>query len=411
MRWKHKSWLRGLGCFMAVLFAATLYCPVVWGETQDAAKKDLPPRAISVSPEYTGVVIPRGDNVDIDLLVTNGGQRDENVELRLTAVPDGWKARIKTYSFGVRGVHIKSDSEKNLTLRAEPGKDVGPGSYTFVIQGQTDDGQLTCTGQVVVTVEEKEGKKRPEGIQVVTSYPVLTGPTDAKFEFSVEVENKLDKEAIFNLAAEVPENWTVNFKPAYEDKFISSLRLKAGQSQTMAVEVTPNPWAEPGGYPIGVKISSPEAEGRVELNVILTGTFKIDAGTATGLLSLSAVKGEPALLSFYVKNTGSAPLNQVKFLSFQPENWKVTFDPESIDTLAPQELKQVEVSIVPAGQALVGDYSVGLRVEAGTPPKADKTIELRVSVTASAAWGWIGIGLIVCVMAGLVFLFARLGRR
>ncbi|MCJ7684894.1 MAG: hypothetical protein MUO68_11445, partial [Desulfobacteraceae bacterium] len=62
-------------------------------------------------------------------------------------------------------------------------------------------------------------------------------------------------------------------------------------------------------------------------------------------------------------------------------------------------------------QALVGDYSVGLRVESGTPPKADKTIEMRVSVTASAAWGWIGIGLIVFVMAGLVFLFTRLGRR
>ncbi|HEJ83177.1 MAG TPA: hypothetical protein ENO25_01290, partial [Desulfobacteraceae bacterium] len=110
-------------------------------------------------------------------------------------------------------------------------------------------------------------------------------------------------------------------------------------------------------------------------------------------------------------NTGSAPLNNVRFISFQPENWKVTFAPEAIDTLAPQELKQVEVSITPAGQALVGDYSVGLRVESGSPPKADKTIEMRVSVTASAAWGWIGVGLIVFVMAGLVFLFTRLGRR
>ena len=74
-------------------------------------------------------------------------------------------------------------------------------------------------------------------------------------------------------------------------------------------------------------------------------------------------------------------------------------------------MKQVEVTITPADQALVGDYSVGLRVESGTPPKADKTIEMRISVTASAAWGWIGIGLIVFVMAGLVFLFSRLGRR
>jgi uncharacterized membrane protein len=408
MRLKPNHSSRVVGCFVAALFVATLFSPLAFGE---APKRDLPPRAISVSPEYTGVVVPEGDDVNIDLIVSNRGQKDENLDLQLTSVPDGWKAWIKTYDFGVTGVHLKSDTQKNLTLRAQPGKGVAPGIYTFVIQGQTEDRQLTSTGRVVITVQEKKEKKRPEGVNIVTSYPVLTGPTDAKFEFSVEVENKSDKEGIFNLAAQAPENWTVNFKPAYEDKFISSLRLKAGQSQTMAVELKPNPWAKPGEYPVGVKISSPEAEGQVALTVILTGTFKLDAGTATGLLSLSAVRGEPALVSFYVKNTGSAPLNNVRFISFQPENWKVSFAPESIDTLAPQELKQVEVSITPAGQALVGDYSVGLRVESGSPPKADKTIEMRVSVTASAAWGWIGIGLIVFVMAGLVFLFARLGRR
>lgn len=408
MRLKCTRWPQVVGCFTAALFVLTLLSLSAYGETP---KKELPPRAVSVSPEYTGVVVPEGDDVNINLVVSNKGRSDENLDLQLSTIPDGWKAWIKTYEFGVKGVHLKSDSEKNLTLRAEPGKDVRPGSYTFVIQGQTADRQLSSTGQVVVTVEEKKEKKRPEGVNIVTSYPVLTGPTDAKFEFSLEVENKSDKEGIFNLAAQAPENWTVNFKPAYEDKFISSLRLKAGQSQTMAVELKPNPSAAPGEYPIAVKISSPEAEGQVALTVILTGTFKLDAGTANGLLSLSAVRGEASLLSFYVKNTGSAPLNNVRFISFQPENWKVTFTPESIDSLAPQELKQVEVSITPAGKALVGDYSVGLRVESGSPAKADKTIEMRVGVTASAAWGWIGIGLIIFVMVGLVILFTRLGRR
>jgi len=408
MRLKSTYWPQVVRCFTAALFVLTLISASAYGEDP---KKDLPPRSISVSPEYTGVVISEGDGVNIDLVVSNKGRNDENLDLQLITIPDKWKAWIKTYDFGVTGVHLKSDSHKNLTLRAEPGKDVSPGSYTFVIQGQTEDRQLASKGQVVITVQEKKEKKRPEGVNIVTSYPVLTGPTDAKFEFSLEVENKSDKEGIFNLAAQAPENWTVNFKPAYEDKFISSLRLKAGQSQTMAVELKPNPSAAPGEYPIAVKISSPEAEGQVALTVILTGTFKLDAGTANGLLSLPAVRGEASLLSFYVKNTGSAPLNNVRFISFQPENWKVTFTPESIDILAPQELKQVEVSITPAGKALVGDYSVGLRVESGSPPKADKTIEMRVGVTASAAWGWIGIGLIIFVMVGLVILFTRLGRR
>ena len=123
------------------------------------------------------------------------------------------------------------------------------------------------------------------------------------------------------------------------------------------------------------------------------------------------LRGEKANLSLYVKNNGSAVLNNVQFLSFQPENWKIEFSPEKINALKPQEFKQVEVSIFPSGQALVGDYSIGLSIKAGDPPKADKNIELRVTVKASAAWGWIGIGIIVLVLTGLVVLFNRLGRR
>ena len=84
------------------------------------------------------------------------------------------------------------------------------------------------------------------------------------------------------------------------------------------------------------------------------------------------------------------------------------FKPERLETLAPGELKQVEVSITPAEQALVGDYSVGITSDAG---RISKAVELRVTAMASSGWGWIGIGIIVLVVAGLVVLFIRLGRR
>jgi uncharacterized membrane protein len=86
----------------------------------------------------------------------------------------------------------------------------------------------------------------------------------------------------------------------------------------------------------------------------------------------------------------------------------VTFKPEKIDSLEPNELKQVEVTVKPAAQALVGDYSVGCLVNG---EKSDKTVEMRVTVKASTAWGWIGIGVIIFVIAGLSAMFIWLGRR
>jgi uncharacterized membrane protein len=123
---------------------------------------------------------------------------------------------------------------------------------------------------------------------------------------------------------------------------------------------------------------------------------------------LEAVAGKPANFSLFVKNTGSGVNRNITFSSFKPENWDVTFKPEKIDALDPGALKQVEVTVKPAIQALVGDYSVGVMVNG---EKSDKTVEMRVTVRASTAWGWIGIGIIVFVIAGLSALFIFLGRR
>ena len=63
--------------------------------------------------------------------------------------------------------------------------------------------------------------------------------------------------------------------------------------------------------------------------------------------------------------------------------------------------------ITPNEDALVGDYSVAVKING---EKASKTLEFRVGVKARSL-GWIGIGIIVFVIAGLLALFRKLGRR
>src|SRR4030042_259611 len=163
-----------------------------------------------------------------------------------------------------------------------------------------------------------------------------------------------------------------------------------------AGEVNPGRDAVSGEYPIQVSISSGDKKAEVKLTVALTGIYKLDAGTPTGLLSLEAMAGKPANFSVFVKNTGSAVNRNVTFSSFKPENWEVTFKPEKIEALEPNALQQVEITVKPAQQALVGDYSVGVMV---TGEKSDKTIERGATGKAATAWGWIGIGVIIFVIA------------
>jgi uncharacterized membrane protein len=390
-----------------MLFLIASSYPSIASEEEEK-KDERPPRAMSIHPEYPGVVVPKGEDVRMDLIVVNGGRSDEEVLLKVTEVPKGWKAKVKTYSFTITGVYVPDGETKTVTFQAEPGKEVGPGTYTFKILGETRDKAFRSEASVVVEVKAKEEEKEEEDIVLTTSYPVLRGPSDAKFEFSIEVENKMDKDKVFNLTARGPANWEINFKPAYEDKYVSSLRLKSGQSRSMAVEVKPPRFAKSGEYPIDITVSSGEKKAKATLKVILTGTYKIEAGTPSGLLSLSTQPGKTASISLYVKNTGSATQRDITFLSFKPENWKVEFKPERLDVLESGEIKQVEVLITPAEQALVGDYSVGVNVKG---EKANDDVEFRVTVKASTVWGWIGIGIILFVIAGLCALFIILGRR
>jgi uncharacterized membrane protein len=378
------------------------------GLAKEEKKKDdtRPERGISVAFEYPGVVINKGDDATVDLIVKNKGRHDESISFKIVSSPKGWESKIKTYSFIINGVFVPEDDEKTVQFNAKPDKDTKPAIYTFKLIAKSADGVLTASPTLRITLKEKEKEKGQ--VELTTSYPVLQGPNDAKFEFSLDVKNKIDKEALFNLTAQAPKGWQINFKPPYEDKYISSLRLKDGESKSLNVQVTPDRFATAGTYRIPVKIAAGEAKEKAELKVIITGTYKIEADTATGLLSLTTEKGKTGNISIYVKNTGSAPATDIDLLSVKPENWKVEFDPEKIPIIKPGDLKQIELAITPAAEALVGDYAVGVNVKG---EKSSDDLELRVTVKASAAWGWIGIGIIVLVILGLFGLFVSFGRR
>jgi len=376
--------------FVILTFAlgTAVLCPTYAAEQTD--KKDTrPERGLSVAFEYPGVVINQGDDASVDLIVTNKGKRDETISFTITDSPKGWESKIKTYSFGITGIFVPEDEEKTVQFNATPDKETKPGTYTFKVAAQSADGILTASPTLAITLTKKEAEKGE--IELTTSYPVLRGPNDVKFEFSLEMKN-----------------WQANFKPPYEDKYISSLRLKDDESKSLNVEVTPDRLATAGDYRIPVKIAAGEATAEAELTVIITGTYTIETGTATGLLSLTTEKGKPGTMSIYIKNTGSAPAGTIEFLSIKPENWTVEFDPETIPAIEPGGLKQVEMSITPAAEALVGDYAVGVNIKA---EKSSDDLEFRVTVKASAAWGWIGIGIIILVILGLFALFVTFGRR
>ncbi|MFB0520699.1 MAG: hypothetical protein ACETWD_04640, partial [Desulfatiglandales bacterium] len=149
------------------------------GLTQEEKEKEdtRPERGISVAFEYPEVIINRGDDVSVDLIVKNKGKRDENVYLRIASAFPEWDTKIKTYNFSISSVHVPDGEDKHVTFYAEPEKDIKPGAYEFKVDAKTEDGELKVSHQLTITVQEKEKEKGE--IELTTSYPVLRGPSDA----------------------------------------------------------------------------------------------------------------------------------------------------------------------------------------------------------------------------------------
>jgi uncharacterized membrane protein len=388
---------------VAVLIVAALQA-LAFAEQDSGSKGGN--RSIAIFTEFSGLTVARGEGVRMDLIVANKGTTDETVDVKAKSAPKGWRTSIKGGAFDVSGVYVPAGKSKQLALSLDPDKGVGPGNYPFSFEARTRDGALAVPYDVNVRVQER--LTTGGDLQVTTSYPVLKGQPDSKFEFSIDIVNKGQDERSINLSAATPENWEVTFQPANELKQISSFRMKGGQTQAVSVQVTPAKNAVAGEYPLLVRVGSGDRQVEVRLMVVITGTYRLDAGTTSGLLSIDAFPDKATKFSMFVKNTGSALLQKITFDAFKPEGWAVTFKPERIDELKPDEMKQVEVSVKPDPRALVGDYAVNIRV---SHEKAEKGVEMRVIVKASATWAWVGIGLILFVIAGLAVLFMRLGRR
>jgi uncharacterized membrane protein len=109
-----------------------------------------------------------------------------------------------------------------------------------------------------------------------------------------------------------------------------------------------------------------------------------------------------------VSNDGTSPAQNITVASTPPSGWTVTFDVDTIAELQPNATQNVIATIQPAAEAIAGDYVVTFRASSA---ESNDSVEVRVTVETSIIWGIVGLAAIVLVIAGLLFVFQRYGRR
>jgi uncharacterized membrane protein len=222
---------------------------------------------------------------------------------------------------------------------------------------------------------------------------------------------------VFDLQAKVPDGFNYAITPSYgSSSQIAAIRLDPSKTYPDSITVTATPYAwqaaQPGEYPITVAASSGDLKASIDLKAIVTAKYDLQLKTSIGLLNTNATSGEDNYLTISVINTGTADLEKIEFSSktSSPSGWSITFDPKEIDLLPVGGTHEVQVDIKPAKKSISGDYMVTISAE----PQAKNafgSFDLRVTVLTPTIWGWVGVAIVVMVIAGLAFMFMRLGRR
>ncbi len=348
---------------------------------------------------YLGVSVEPGETADFDLEVT--GPEGEMVSLSVVGVPDGWTANIRGGGFIVDRILISPVVSRRLRLEVDVPSEAADGTYqlSVIAEGESSSDRLDFS----VTVSQEAGG----GVFLTVDFPVLSGPSDTSFSFSLELENDTPDEIQFGLEGQGPAGWIVEVRPSGQQR-ASTLTLSGGESRRISVSVDPPDFSPAGIYPIVVTISGGGETITQELAVEITGSFDIALVTPDERLNLEVQAGETTEMTLSVVNQGTAPLRNVSLSAIPPRGWDVTFSPEEIDLIEPGDAVQVTVSVTPAENAISGDYR--MRVTARTAEVTDR-VEIRTTVKTSAVWGLVGVGIIVVALGALTMIFRQFGRR
>lgn len=292
-----------------------------------------------------------------------------------------------------------------------------------MLGGSAEDGVVLAAPEAsngsFLSSPNQEEPQIKEKLEIIAKYPVLTGKSGDEFEFALELMWHSNEYSVFDIAVSGPPNWSVSTLGGLGKKVEMTSRIglqplepgKTYPTETIYVKLAPlkGRKPEPGEYMATLELSSGDIHETVELKAVVTALYQFDFYPATGLLNSEATAGEDNYLSVWVENTGTATLDSIRLSSSKPQGWSITFNPDEVKSLEPGLAQEVKVVIKPPRKTIAGDYAITL--SADSELFSADPLKLRVTVLTPTIWGWVGILIVIAVIAGLGVIFRRLGRR
>ena len=359
----------------------------------------LAAQGLSLTTQFPAVTVTPGTKVSIDLAVD--ANEDATVALSLSGVPASWTAELHGGGYVVGAVHV--DGKEPTTVRLDVDVPTDASGTTRITV------RASATGTTVdLPIDIKAEVGAGGEVTLTTDVVALQGPASDTFTWTTTLHNDKEEDVTVTTTAEGPVDWDVEAKATAQSNAVSAI-VKAGAVASITVTADPPEDVVAGKYPVKLTVNAGDEALTQDLEVNVTGSYTLTLSTPTAVLSTRGAAGGVTDQQFVITNTGSAALSNVVMTTTPPKDWKVTFEPETTESLPAGEQLTVTAHITPAGDAIAGDYNLSFRADSdeSDPESAD----IRFTVEASILGAILGIALIAAAIGGLFWVFRRYGRR
>ena len=382
--------------------AAVAAFAVVFATVANAQNAPKDVKGLYLTTDYPAVTVRPGETSSVNLQLRNYDVAPERLTLSVSGVPAGWTATLMGGGQPIGAVMSAADSSVSLELRLDVPKNAPIGTQHLTV---TAAGGATS---LQLPIDVTLAKDLPAKLSVTATLPELRGTSKSSFEYTLAIKNDSGKKLTVSLAAQAPRNFDASFTEEYGSQEVNAVPIDAGQSKNVKLKVTPPNTAAAGAYKVTARVSAEDTSATAELGLDITGQPKLQVSGREGLVSTRASAGKQTTVPVVITNTGTAPAEDVELSGSAPSGWKVTFNPTSVDRIAPNQNKEVQALITPTDKAIAGDYVTTITAAArGETASTD----FRVTVTTSTMWGIAGVGIIGVALLVMIGAVARFGRR
>lgn len=350
--------------------------------------------------EVNDLLTAPGKLVKISLTTVNPTSWRVNVAYTIDT-PQGWDVSlVDSKNRVVSVISLDPKASFNGFLNIKPPQNVNEGAYNVTLK--------TCMENICQTDTVKiRVKTSSDELAFANIYATASTYPGQEAKFKLVLSNTGMTGTLVELRIEgLPENYTYNFVDENGNVF-RNIFVDAGEIKTFFLKVRP-PRGE-GAKSFSFKLTAVGSSSSSTAKLTLTVLGSYELKIATENFYIEGSPGDLLTFNLEVENSGRSTIKYARLIVRDlPEKWKVDVEPDEITNIVPGEKKTFRIRISVPGDAKVGDYYVKLILDTDL---SSETRLLHVAVRQRSETLYVGIGIVLSVLAGLGLVYWKFGRR